>query len=246
MDLMARRRKMMIPKKANDSYLTFTALQANSTVAIQALNSAPQLSLEYSLDGGNSWSSFTVGTTEITLTNVGDNVKFRGVNTRTATSVQNYNKFIISSGRVSISGDITSIINGIGGVLPGVEYMFFELFYGCSRLMGELVIPITSAPNRSLYYTFYGCNISKIEIQCQSVGAYALAGIVGNCGNLNEIKLLLTSKESTSLKGWMRDSTSTHSGILICDQSLILESGDSGLPTTWTRMNLDGTPYVEP
>lgn len=54
-------------------YLTFTAEQANSTVTINKNGSAPTLNLKYSIDG-STWNDFTIGSTVVTLPNIGDKV----------------------------------------------------------------------------------------------------------------------------------------------------------------------------
>lgn len=57
-------------------WLCFTAEEANSTVELSAVGSAPAVSLEYSTDG-STWSPFVVGTTTVTLANVGDKAYVR-------------------------------------------------------------------------------------------------------------------------------------------------------------------------
>ena len=78
--------------------LCFTAEEANSSVAMKANGSAPEVSLEYSTDG-NTWSPFVVskegveGTT-VTLANIGDKMYIRATsagNTGMGTSDTNYN-----------------------------------------------------------------------------------------------------------------------------------------------------------
>ena len=57
--------------------LCFTAEQANSTVGIAASRAtAPSLTLEYSTDARN-WQTFIVGSTNVTLSKVGDKVWLR-------------------------------------------------------------------------------------------------------------------------------------------------------------------------
>ena len=62
---------------ATPNWLCFTADEANSTVAMKAKgSSAPSVSLEYSTDG-NTWSPFVVGSTTVTLANIGDKMYMR-------------------------------------------------------------------------------------------------------------------------------------------------------------------------
>lgn len=93
--------------------LTFTAEEANSTVAMRAVGAAPSVSLEYSTDGGSTWNIFTVGSTTVTLANIGDEVCFRagsGGNTTFATSNKNYNRFV-TTGSLDVKGNIMSLLD---------------------------------------------------------------------------------------------------------------------------------------
>ena len=78
-----------------DEPLCFTAEEAGSTVAMAAYGEAPTVSLEYSTDG-NTWSPFVVGSTTVTLANIGDKVYIRATssgNTGMGSSYSNYNQF---------------------------------------------------------------------------------------------------------------------------------------------------------
>ena len=60
-----------------DEPLCFTAVDAGSTVRMESVNDAgPKVSLEYSTNGNN-WSPFVVGTTTVTLANIGDKMYVR-------------------------------------------------------------------------------------------------------------------------------------------------------------------------
>ena len=61
--------------------LTFTARQASSTISMSAVGSAPTVNLQYSTNEGETWNTFTVGSTTVTLQNVGDRVCFKATTT---------------------------------------------------------------------------------------------------------------------------------------------------------------------
>jgi hypothetical protein len=77
-------RNVNIPKSESYWGLTFTAIDAGAIVEMAKYkstsavpdSSVPAVSLEYSLDNGNTWSPFIVGETTIILENVGDSVCF--------------------------------------------------------------------------------------------------------------------------------------------------------------------------
>lgn len=92
--------------------LKFRAEEANSTVAMSAVGSAPSISLEYTTDG-TTWNDFIVGTTTVTLPNVGDKVWFRAGqngNTTFATNDNNLNKFVMT-GSIAASGSIMYLLD---------------------------------------------------------------------------------------------------------------------------------------
>ena len=87
-------------RKKQTNWLKFTAEEAGSTIAMTKGASAPSVSLETS-SNGKTWVDFIAGTTEITLSNVGDYVYFRagksGNSTfASGTSEANCNIFSIS------------------------------------------------------------------------------------------------------------------------------------------------------
>ena len=91
-----------------DEPLCFTAKEAGSTVRMESVdNAGPNVSLEYSTDG-NTWSSFVVGTTTVTLANIGDKVYMRATssgNTGMGSSSSDYNQFVMN-GKISASGNV--------------------------------------------------------------------------------------------------------------------------------------------
>jgi hypothetical protein len=81
---------------------------------MMAEGSAPTVYLETSPTGEDgSWSNFTVGSTTITLANVGDSVYFRtksSGNTRMGSSSSDYNYFVMT-GKIAASGNIMSLLD---------------------------------------------------------------------------------------------------------------------------------------
>ena len=140
--------------------LTFTANTAGSTVNLsKSKSSAPTLSLEYSTDGGSTWSSYPSSTSGqvVTLLNVGDTVKFRGTNSSVSTSSSDYNKFSIT-GSVSASGDVTTLLNPRGVKnLSGRTYCFYKLFEYCTGLTTAPELLATTLADYCYSSMFVGC-----------------------------------------------------------------------------------------
>ena len=112
--------------------LHFTAEEANSTITMSAVGSTPTVYLETSSTGDDgSWSDFTVGSTTITLANVGDKVYFRAKqdNNVFATSAMKYNKFVMT-GKIAASGNLNTLLKADGSVadLSGRNYCYRNMF----------------------------------------------------------------------------------------------------------------------
>lgn len=78
-------------------------------------NSAPAITLEYSIDDGITWNTFTVGSTTITLANIGDEVWFRAgaggnLGLGSTTNQESYNRFILG-GQLRLRGNLMSLLD---------------------------------------------------------------------------------------------------------------------------------------
>ena len=93
--------------------LTFTAEEANSTVAMRKVGSAPDVSLEYST--GDGWNDFIVGETTVTLANVGDQMVIRAktTNSRMGSGTSTYNRFVMT-GKIAASDSIMYLLKNDG------------------------------------------------------------------------------------------------------------------------------------
>ena len=173
-------------KNQSLQYLCFTAEQANSTIAMSAVGSAPTVYLETSTNNGGTWSDFTVGSTTITLANVGDKIYFRAKqdNNVFATSTTAYHKFVMT-GKIAASGNLNTLLKADGSIidLTGRDWCYFymflnctsltqapklpattlgsdcydAMFYGCTSLTSAPELPATTLTNYCYYYMFYGC-----------------------------------------------------------------------------------------
>ena len=138
-------------------WLCFTAEEANSTVAMAANGSAPAVSLEYSTDG-STWSPFVVGTTTVTLANIGDKVYVRATsvgNPWMGISTSNYNKFVMT-GKIAASGNVDTLLDQNGNATLA-SYCYNYLFYGCTSLTTAPALPATTLADHCYESMFNGC-----------------------------------------------------------------------------------------
>lgn len=154
-------------------WLCFTAEEANSTVSMGARGSAPSVSLEYSTDGNN-WIPFVVGTTTVTLSNIGDKMYMRATsagNTGMGSSTSNYNQFYLE-GKIAASGNLNTLLDQNGNATL-TSYCYYSLFYGCIQLTTAPALPATTLASSCYASMFSGCTYLT---QAPELPATTLAG----------------------------------------------------------------------
>ncbi len=197
--------------------LTFIASAANSTVGMTTHGTAPSVSLEYSTNGF-AWNDFIVGTTTVTLANVGDKMYLRAktTNSTMATDESNYNKFVMT-GQIEASGNIMSLLNKEYEALNTIteQYAFASLFKDCDVL--------TSAP----------------DLQASTLANGCYNYLFNGCSSLNSIKMDYTGNFSTTyFNNWVNGVASTGTFQYDGEDSTV---GDSAIPSGWTVVQI---PYV--
>lgn len=136
--------------------LCFTALE-NSSIKLVKDGEPSEISLETSING-NKWQKYNIGN-EIAL-NTNDKVYFRTTSkTLVPFSVNEGNYTFVMNGKISASGDITSLIKKDGNVtdIAGMNYCFHELFSGCEALTTAPELPVLKLANRCYDGMFKGC-----------------------------------------------------------------------------------------
>lgn len=124
------------------SFFTVQSRTPNVTISFVAQGSPSQRDLEYSVDNGETWNTFTLGSTTVTLTNAGDKMLMKGTNSTIADTWKNYWKLTFSDD-VGVSGNLNSLLGGSEDTLSG---SFYGLFDGQTHLIdaSELVLPWTT------------------------------------------------------------------------------------------------------
>ena len=144
--------------------LKFTAQEPNSTIRIGRTSITSDLPvsldgiLEYSLDEGDTWNTYTltrntnnVSGETITLSNIGDSVMFRG------TLPQRYWRFYMTN-RIAAKGNVTSLFDGVGGDIPIISSGCARMFYSCTSLTSAPELPSTTLGEGCYENMFYYCS----------------------------------------------------------------------------------------
>jgi len=214
--------------------LKFVAEQAGSTVKLEKISyegPPPNISLQYSTDEGVSWGEFPIGTA-VTIPTVGGSIMLKGVNNRFTDQLQSYHHFVMT-GRIAAEGDITSLLNGIGGDYPLKSYEFCRAFSNCAALTTPPDLPSVKVD----YYTYasmfsYCTSLSKPpelgarliseggefahmfirctaltkspDIMVETLENRTLEEMFSGCTNLSYIKVMNVEPFSYSAKGWVK------------------------------------------
>ena len=160
-------------------YLTFTANEDGVSLAFFFnRNDAgedqpnPDITFEKSLDFGLTWAEHTIGVydpddgdtsnLDIITLDEGESVMFKGVNSENFTvgDLENDEGIYIGfylDGSAAASGDITSLINGVGGDAPVQFMQFYSMFQGCTGLTSAPALPATTLASYCYNSMFSGC-----------------------------------------------------------------------------------------
>ena len=152
--------------------LTLEAAVAGANVTFKADNANVAKDIEYSTDGGATWTSGNTGGSgvEVTLTNIGDKVTFRGDNSQygkdNGSNPATCNT-ISCTADCYVYGNIMSLIDKTGfatnKVLPTGTYTFYYLFKDNTYLKNHpnaaytLELPATTLAEYCYYSMFSGC-----------------------------------------------------------------------------------------
>ena len=151
--------------KPEGKYITMTVLDGTEGTTISPTihgTLSPLPNLQYRVNSNGDWTDFIVGTTADIQVVAGDWVQFKGVNeSGTADSTANYLNFVISGNPVSLSGNVMSLIDGVGETLivPS-DYCFCYLFYNSSSIktVSSDFLPATTLKNGCYSWMFYNCS----------------------------------------------------------------------------------------
>ncbi len=253
------------PTPYEQQYLTFVA-QENGTIQYGNIEYEVQStpSVDYSLDGGNTWNTLLYyGTVNLSQ---GQKILWKGTfKPQGGTYVLKFN----TSMRFNVEGNIMSLIYGDDFVdktsLTGTVYTFEYLFNGCSGLTSaeNLILPATELVHSCYAYMFNNCtsltkapalpaiNLAKRCYSCMfsdcalTTAPVLLASVINensynymfeNCP-LNYIKCLATDRRAfSSTNNWLSGVPSTGTFVKAASMN-DWPSGASGIPSGWTVEN---------
>ena len=157
-------------KPVTPRYLTFTSNGDGSSVGFCCWSEDYDpvdmgKNMQYSTDGGLTWQDYTIGVGEENIVPIsidkGESVMFRGVNDSLAYYLEDEDDYIytkcIIEGSVAANGDVTALLNGVGGDATLAEGCYGAMFSGCTGLTAAPVLSATTLANNCYGAMFSGC-----------------------------------------------------------------------------------------
>ena len=173
-----------------EKYMTITADESNTGETIIHPNiegSLPNLNLQYRINNGK-WTDFIVGTTADIKIGAGDVLQFKGDNKEGVSKNGNYLNFGITGNPVALSGNIMSLIDGVGDALeiPN-DYCFYALFRNSAiKTVSSDFLPATTLKSSCYRDLFSTChNLTQApELPATSIMDGCYNGMFYNCSLL--------------------------------------------------------------
>ena len=175
---------------SEEKYLTMTVDKSNSGDTIIHPNiegSLPNLNLQYRINNGT-WSDFIVGTTADITAQPGDVIQWKGNNQDGVSKNGNNLNFAISGNPVALSGNVMSLIDGVGDALeiPN-DYCFYRLFRNSAiKTVSSDFLPATTLKSDCYRDLFSTCNnlTQAPELPATTLANGCYNGMFYNCASL--------------------------------------------------------------
>ena len=221
--------------ETNNGILKFKSFSVSTIKLVVGSGSPAAISLQYSKDNGDTWMPYTIGDT-IDL-GVLDTVMLKGNNSSFSSSATNYYKFQMT-GSVAASGDVTSLLNGVGGDvdLSTNNITFTSLFMNCTALTQAPELPATTLAEECYHGMFSSCtSLTKApELPATTLVTNCYGNMFNGCTNLNYIKAMFTTTPGSLYTGrWVAGVAST--GTFVKNSAAEWDvTGEHGVPSGWT------------
>jgi len=213
-------------------------------ITLTKTGSPTEVTLEYSIDCGTTWTTWVENSNVRTLTlNAGQTMFVRNTSETStrfsldSTDATNTYRFSFTN-TVYAGGPLESLICKNPHNATLTNHAFRTLFFNQTNLVGAPNILSTNIPYRAYMRTFYNTRITSCDLSnITDVGNDGCYEIFRGCSNLNNVRCKFTSIGTGGINNWLYGVATT--GDLYCPSSLVLAEGTSGIPSGWTRHNLE-------
>lgn len=238
-DFAARVRELKYPKP---TWLYFT-MPEGGTVSLTKNGTPTEVTLEYSLDNGSTWTEWveSAGVRSLTL-NAGQTMHVRNTSeTSTRFSTGLSDRYIFAFTSITYSGgNINSLLCKIPeNVLLYSAFCFSSLFRDAVNLITPPLFPVTNLYDYCFHTMFRGCtSLTKSPILQNTILAdTCYYYMFYDCSSLNEVYTYMTDISANgAIYLWLGGVAAT--GDFYCPSELTIPTGNSGIPSGWTRHDI--------
>ena len=246
--------------------LTFRATKDGSTVKLTK-NGTPSGDFQTSRDGGNTWSDYTIDSVITLKTGDEVSFRAKSDRSAQTEMVYFYFRMtgkieawhnVMSLYRTNDFATYKSVVDCAFGrllawcpsltkapVLPATTLAYscyWEMFAGCQSLEKAPELPATALAVDCYYGMFRSCwsLVKAPELTATTLAKRCYDWMFDGCGSLNEVRCKIPSSYSSSdissyANNWLYGVAST--GTFYTNAYANWPSGESGIPTGWTRVN---------
>ena len=169
-----------------NQYLTFVALEDGTFSFTKSY-------IQYSLDGGSTWTTLSANTQTPTVT-TGNKILWKGTLTPTGSGIGTFN----STGRFDVEGNSMSLLYGdnfVGQtVLTGTDYTFYHLFNNNNNLINanNLRLPATTLTDYCYEGMFKDCTslTTAPDLPATTLNSWCYYGMFNGCSSLPNAPVL--------------------------------------------------------
>lgn len=162
------------------SFLTFTAIQDNSSVTLTQIGTPNTINLYYKTSSSNIWSPYIIDT-EIPLSQ-GQYVQFWNKGNLFSKSSTDYYQFVMT-GKIAGSGNVQSLLNFSKSAFA---YCYFSLFDSCTSLVTAPELPAMTLNYDCYRRMFYDCTSLTVapELPATTLASECYAYMFAKCSSL--------------------------------------------------------------
>lgn len=214
------------------------------TISLIKTGSPAVVELEYSLDGGATWTVWPEdgsGNRSLTLT-AGQRMYVRNTSetsTRFSTNQVDYYQFAFSN-TTEAHGNTNSLLCRNAEIVTALSpYCYIYMFRGCTSLVSAPKLLATTLAKYCYRSMFYGCSsiVTAPELPAITLATDCYRAIFYRCSSLAEIRTMMTDISAENcLSLWTFNIAA--SGDFYCPAELTIPTGTSGIPSGWTRHDI--------
>ena len=158
--------------------------------------------IEYSLDNGNTWEPYELvisddpANANLVTPDEGESVLFRGINNNLAYYLEDEGDYLYMQcymeGLFSADGDVTSLLNGVGGDVPLEKSCYQNMFSDCTGLTSAPALPSTTLASGCYASMFQGCTglTSAPALPATTLAEGCYQGMFSGCTDLTSAPAL--------------------------------------------------------